>query len=208
MNSRPRAGTYFGMSLLALAIALAGPAAHRGDPTADRTPVRTAVVTGLDAAAVKGAITSQEPAQSADVEGTITWPDGIPAANALIDFYPNGYPYGGQAGGERLQTDQQGRYTLGNCPCSDLGASYFLPIGGGSAWNNGGNECIIMLATADGALTGPAQPGDDVNWQMVNMPCSSNYLRPDSLNQEIAAIQADPQQLSGGNWWEARARNP
>src|SRR4051812_32034550 len=98
MNMHSRAAIYLGTTLLALAVALAGPAAHRGDPAAGPTPVRAAVVTGLDTGGVDAAITSQESARSADVEGTITWPDGVPAANALIDFYPNGYPYGGQAG--------------------------------------------------------------------------------------------------------------
>src|SRR5690348_13120298 len=58
------------------------------------------------------------------VTGTVYWPDGVPAANATIDFYPNDYPYGGTSGGGGEftgSTDSEGRYSITGCGCTALG---------------------------------------------------------------------------------------
>jgi hypothetical protein len=66
-----------------------------------------------------------------------------------IEFYPNGYPYRGQAGGERAVTAPDGTYSLADCPCPELGGLFVLPPTGGD-WAHGGNQCYIMRAAASG----------------------------------------------------------
>lgn len=140
-----------------------------------------------------------------DVTGTVTWPDGTAAGNVKIEFYPNGYPYGGQSGGEDVVTDATGGYALSDCPCPDLGGLFTLAPSGGD-WAHGGNQCYIMLGTTNGALTTAVQPGTRLDWSMLDMPCSRNYLLPQKIREEVANIEADPQELSAGPWQNARDR--
>lgn len=134
------------------------------------------------------------------VTGTIYWPDGQPAANATVDFYPNGYPYVGTIGGDgevQGTTDSQGRYAITGCGCTAFGAEYHLDYS-----RNGGNYCYIAMH-ADSSYTVSASPGDVVNWTMVDMPCSRVYLNPSDLQGQLALMQAHPE-ITGGSWQQAR----
>jgi hypothetical protein len=73
---------------------------------------------------------------------------------------------------------------------------------------HGGNPCnIILQAEPGGTWTGvDAEPGSTVDWRMYDMPCDRNYFLPDQLQSVVAALQADPRQLSGGTWQDARKR--
>lgn len=139
---------------------------------------------------------------STDVTGTVTWPDGEPARNMVIVFYPNGYPFGGQSGGAvQDSTDSQGQYTIRGCGCAALGATYHLGTS-----RNGGNNCYIIMQTDNGSYAAAASPGDVVNWKMVDMPCSRNYLTPASAASSIALLRSHPE-ISGGSWQQARQRS-
>lgn len=137
--------------------------------------------------------------------GIITWPDGVPAGGVTIEFYPAGFPYGGQSGGERIITAANGGYSLSDCPCPALGGLFTLPATGGD-WAHGGNQCNIMLVDGDGYLTTSVNRGRELNWSMINMPCARDYILPQNIRQEIADIEADPETLSGGPWQNARDR--
>jgi hypothetical protein len=137
------------------------------------------------------------------VTGTVTWPNGDPAANAEIDIYPNGYPYAGSSGGEfTTTTDAAGRYLIQDCGCNQLGATFHL-----GADRNGGYQCYIMMyAVAEQAFEVSAPDGGNVDWRMVDMPCSQVYLTPQSLQKNLAILKSNPQRLSGGSWQQAEQR--
>ena len=68
-----------------------------------------------------------EQAASLAVVGHVTWPDGVPASGVTIEFFPSGFPYGGQSDGEQVVTAADGSYSLTDCPCPDLGGLFVLP---------------------------------------------------------------------------------
>lgn len=141
------------------------------------------------------------PVQSSAVTGTVRWPDGAPARNAMLDIYPQGYPYGGQSGGEYAgTTDANGQYTI-NCGatgCTDLGMTFELTYA-----QNGGNYCYIIMRSDSNTYTVNAQPGGVINWTMMDMPCSRNYIMASSATNTIALLRANPQ-IAGGSWQHAR----
>jgi hypothetical protein len=139
------------------------------------------------------------------VSGRIFWPDGQPAANVRVDFYPNGYPFGGQQYNPvQVVTGADARYGLQGCGCAALGVTVDIPPSGNGDAQHGGDSCYIMAATTGGQLT-TAATGGTVNWRMIDMPCSQNYITPDSLRENIAIMQNDPLS-SGGTWQDARRR--
>lgn len=111
---------------------------------------------------------------SASVTGTVTWPDGQPAANASVYFYnydpgftANGW-YDGKYGVQQLPAD--GSYSLSGCPCQDLTAYLYIPA------PSGGQDCWIIMQDDTQTYSGlPASPGDVINWQAKDLPCSPTW---------------------------------
>jgi hypothetical protein len=137
-----------------------------------------------------------------DVTGTVTWPDGEPASNAVIAFFPYGYGFGGQSNGViQVPTDAQGQYAISGCGCDALGATYYLNYS-----RNAGSNCYIIMQSDSGSYTVTASPGDVANWRMLDMPCSKNYLTPATLGKTFALMQSHPE-ISSGSWRQARLRS-
>jgi hypothetical protein len=90
------------------------------------------------------------------------WPHVHPMAKrtvwwraVTIEFYPNGYPYGGQAGGERAVTAPDGTYSLADCPCPELGGLFVLPPTAGTG------RTTATSATSWGPPRAASLPGAD-----------------------------------------------
>jgi len=140
---------------------------------------------------------------SGSVTGTISWPDGHPAANASVFFY-NSDPgfsasgwYDGKYGVQQLPAD--GSYSLGGCPCQDLTAYLYIPA------PSGGQACWIIMQDDTQTYSGlPASPGDVINWQALDLPCSPTWYTSDTSTVQSEASSVLPQ-LNSGSWqsWEA-----
>jgi hypothetical protein len=140
---------------------------------------------------------------SGSVTGTVTWPDGQPAANASVYFYnydpgfsANGW-YDGEYGVQQLPAD--GSYSLGGCPCQDLTAYLYIPA------PSGGQDCWIIMQDDNQTYSGrQANPGDVINWQAKDLPCSPTWYTSDTSTVQSEASSVLPQ-LNSGSWqsWEA-----
>jgi len=140
---------------------------------------------------------------SGSVTGTVTWPDGQPAANASVYFYnydpgfsANGW-YDGKYGVQQLPAD--GSYSLSGCPCQDLTAYLYIPA------PSGGQDCWIIMQDDTQTYSGlPASPGDVINWQAKDLPCSPTWYTSDASTVQSEATSVLPQ-LNSGSWqsWEA-----
>jgi len=140
---------------------------------------------------------------SGSVTGTISWPDGHPAANASVFFYnydpgfsASGW-YDGKYGVQQLPAD--GSYSLGGCPCQDLTAYLYIPA------PSGGQACWIIMQDDTQTYSGlPASPGDVINWQALDLPCSPTWYTSDTSTVQSEASSVLPQ-LNSGSWqsWEA-----
>jgi hypothetical protein len=138
------------------------------------------------------------------VTGTVTWPDGHPAANASVYFYnydpgftASGGWYDGKYQVQQLPAD--GSYSLPDCPCQDLTAYLYIPA------PSGGQACWIIMQDDTGTYSGlPADPGDDINWQAVGLPCSPTWYTSDQATVQSESSAVLPQ-LNSGSWqsWEA-----
>jgi hypothetical protein len=138
------------------------------------------------------------------VTGTVTWPDGHPAANASVYFYnydpgfsASGW-YDGKYGVQQLPAD--GSYSLGGCPCQDLTAYLYIPA------TSGGQACWIIMQDDGGTYSGrPASPGDDITWQALGLPCSPTWYTSDPATVQSERTTVLPQ-LNSGSWQAAEAR--
>src|SRR5580693_3059998 len=111
---------------------------------------------------------------SGSVTGTVTWPDGNPAANASVYFYnyDPGFTASGWSDGEYQvqQLPADGSYSLPGCPCQDLTAYLYVPATPGADPANGGQDCWIVMQDDSQTYSGlPANPGDDINWRALDM---------------------------------------
>jgi hypothetical protein len=140
---------------------------------------------------------------SGSVTGIVTWPDGHPAANASVFFYnydpgfsASGW-YDGKYGVQQLPAD--GSYSLGGCPCQDLTAYLYIPA------PSGGQDCWIIMQDDNQTYSGrQANPGDVINWQAKDLPCSPTWYTSDTSTVQSESSTVLPQ-LNSGSWqsWEA-----
>lgn len=156
------------------------------------------------------------PASSSDgVTGTISWPNGDPAANTQVYWYLGGYSADSPTSVEQQQIPADGTYALTQCPCSGLTGYLYLPTAPETADPlNGGRDCWMILQ-AGGNYSGiDANPGDTINWQAVDMPCSTSLFRSDPsdvqsaiqlLNSEMSNPGGD-QTETAGSWQDAENR--
>ncbi len=140
---------------------------------------------------------------SGSVTGTITWPDGQPAANASVYFfnYDPGFSasgwYDGESGVQQLPAD--GSYSLSGCPCQDLTAYLYIPA------PPGGQACWIIMQDDNQTYSGRlANPADVINWQALDLPCSPTWYTSDQSTVQSEYSTVLPQ-LNSGSWqsWEA-----
>jgi hypothetical protein len=140
---------------------------------------------------------------SGSVTGTVSWPDGHPAASASVYFY-NYHPgftasgwYDGEYEVQQLPAD--GSYSLTGCPCQDLTAYLYVPA------TSGGQACWIIMQDDDHTYSGRlASPGDTINWQALNLPCSPTWYTSDQPTVQSEASTVLPQ-LNSGSWQAAEA---
>ena len=140
---------------------------------------------------------------SGTVTGTVTWHDGNPAANASVYFYnyDPGFTAVGWSNGEYevQQLPADGSYSLSGCPCQDLTAYLYIP------GTSGGQDCWIIMQDDNQTYSGrPASPGDTINWQALDLPCSPISYTSDQSTVQSEATTVLPQ-LNSGSWqsWEA-----
>jgi hypothetical protein len=153
-------------------------------------------------------------AGASSVTGTVTWPDGTPAAGASVYFYDYepqiSLDTGGWSNGtyQVQQLPADGSYSLSGCPCNDLTAYIYLPGQPGGDPNNGGQDCWIIMGDDSGNYSGdPANPGDVINWQALDMPCDSTWYASDqSAVQSTASLLAQQSVGYAGTWQAAAAR--
>lgn len=147
---------------------------------------------------------------SGSVTGTISWPNGDPAAGASVYFYnydPGFTPVGWSDGQyEVQQLPADGSYSLGGCPCQDLTAYIYVPATAGADPQNGGQACWIIMQDDNQNFSGrPANPGDVINWQALDLPCSPTWYTSDqsTVQSEYTAVLP---YLNSGTWQAAETR--
>jgi len=147
---------------------------------------------------------------SSSVTGTVTWPDGHPAASASVYFYnydprfsASGW-YDGKYEVQQLAAD--GSYSLPDCPCKDLTAYLYVPATPGADPANGGQDCWMIMQDDNQTYSGrPANPGDTINWQALDMPCSPTWYTSDQPTVQSESTTVLPS-LNSGSWQSAEAR--
>jgi hypothetical protein len=150
-----------------------------------------------------GGVSGTSGGGSGSVTGTVTWHDGQPAANASVYFfnYDPGFSasgwYDGESGVQQLPAD--GSYSLTGCPCQDLTAYLYIPA------PPGGQACWIIMQDDNQTYSGRlANPGDVINWQALDLPCSPTWYTSDQSTVQSEASTVLPE-LNSGSWqsWEA-----
>ena len=152
------------------------------------------------------------PPQTSAVTGTISWPDGNPAANTQVYWYNGGYSADSQS--EPSQIPADGSYSITGCPCSQLTGYLYIPATNGDGPLTGGRACWIILQ-AQGTYSGiTANPGDVIDWQVFDMPCSTAPYRSDSYDVQLTQQQMNTeinnpggdQTETAGTWQDAESR--
>ncbi len=144
------------------------------------------------------------------VTGTVTWPDGHPAANASVFFYnyDPGFSASGWSDGEYQvkQLPADGSYSLPDCPCQDLTAYLYVPAMPGADPANGGQDCWIIMQDDNQTYWGrQANPGDAINWRALDMACSPTWYTSDQPTVQSEYTTVLPS-LNSGSWQSAEAR--
>ena len=99
-----------------------------------------------------------------------------------------------------------GSYSLSGCPCRDLTAYLYVPATPGADPANGGQDCWIIMQDANGTYSGrQANPGDVINWQALNMPCSPTWYRSGQSAVQSENTTVLPS-LNSGTWQAAELR--
>jgi hypothetical protein len=145
------------------------------------------------------------------VTGTVTWPDGSPAANASIYFNNHETGFSGSGWSQHdsanswyqvQQLPADGSYSLPGCPCGYLTAYLLVPSAVMSP-ANGGWDCWIIMQDGNQNYSGrQANPGDVINWQALNMPCSPTFYTSDQATVQSQATTVLPS-LNSGTWQTA-----
>lgn len=154
--------------------------------------------------------TSGGASSSGSVTGTVTWPDGQPAANASVYFYnyDPGFSASGWSDGEYQvqQLPADGSYSLPDCPCQDLTAYLYVPATPGADPANGGQDCWIIMQDDNQTYWGrQASPGDTINWRALDMACSPTWYTSDQPTVQSEYTTVLPS-LNSGSWQSAEAR--
>jgi hypothetical protein len=148
------------------------------------------------------------------VTGTVTWPDGHPAANASVFFH--NYDPGFSASGwskddynDAYQVQQlpaDGSYSLPGCSCTDLTAYLYLRGTPGADPANGGQDCWIITQDENQTYSGrQANPSDVVSWPARDMPCSATWYTSDRQTVRSESTTVLPA-LNSGSWQSAETR--
>jgi hypothetical protein len=148
------------------------------------------------------------------VTGSVHWPNGDPAANTPLTFFPQGYSLDELTPSVTVQTDATGAYALTECPCQALVGWLMVPENHSPDAFNGGRDCWILMGTDDGTTGGvSAQPPAQLDWNIPDWPCSSTPYNPSDAASVVAALQQQQQDPNdqpdvgyAGTWQDARAR--
>jgi hypothetical protein len=153
---------------------------------------------------------NQSPAatQSGAVTGTVSWPDGNLAVNADVYFYNfqptvlgNGWS-GDYTDGYYavVSVQNDGTYSLTGCPCADLSAYLYIPGVAGEDPLNGGQDCWTIMADGNDNYSGrPANPGDVIDYQALDMPCANTWYSSDQQAAQSEAQVLNEAEQSGEN---------
>jgi hypothetical protein len=184
---------------------------------------------GLDTSGVSGSGGTGDNG-GASVTGIVTWPDQNPAANASVYFSIFDTGFNGNGSGwspgegstgtwdgtwyyQVNQLPADGSYSLPGCPCSNLTAFLDLPPVVGADTPNGGRGCIIIMQDDSGNYSGlQANPGDVIDWHVLDMNCSPVFYPTDPSSVQSERITTDPSQNGGdytlyaGTWQAAESR--
>lgn len=146
------------------------------------------------------------------VTGTVTWPDGHPAANVQVYWYVGGYSLDSPVDYAISHIGADGSYSIGGCPCSPLTGYLFVPSTYGADPLNGDRDCWIILQ-ARGTYQGiTANPGDVIDWQALDVPCAAHMYRSGQSDVQQEAQMLNPAtnggdySASGGSWQDAETR--
>ncbi len=75
-----------------------------------------------------------------------------------------------------------------------------MPSTPGADPANGGQDCWIIMKDDNGTYSGrQANPGDVINWQALDMPCSPTWYTSDQSTVQSEATVLDPR-LNGGDY--------
>ena len=164
------------------------------------------------------------------VTGIVTWPDHNPAVNASVYFSNSDSGFNGNGNGwspgegsngnwdgtwyyQVNQLPAGGSYSLPDCPCANLTAFLDLPSVNGADAANGGRGCIIIMQDDSGNYSGlKANPGEVINWHVLDMNCSPIFYASDTSSVQSERISTDPLQNGGdytmyaGTWQAAESR--
>lgn len=148
------------------------------------------------------------------VAGAITWPDGHPAANTQVFWYPGGYTPDPARPPAESQIPADGGYSLAGCPCSQLTGYLHVPPPS-LAWPADKIPGCWIILRARGTYTGiTARPGEVINWRALAMPCAPAPFSSDPahVRQEIQLLTAELASplsgltAAGGSWQDAENR--
>jgi hypothetical protein len=147
--------------------------------------------------------TSTEPSEFQGVlQGKVLWPDGVPAANVRVDFYPMGEPattLGSYTTDyAQIRTDSSGKYALQGSFSNPVAYFYAPPNPSPRYDRLEENDCYVNMNSS-------VQQDGTVDWIMVNMPCSRTYIPPSKWNILAPGLVNNPQQTTGGAWQYRRA---
>jgi hypothetical protein len=101
---------------------------------------------------------------------------------------------------QRLRAN--GSYSLTGCPCADLTAYLYVPAPVMSPANGGWDCWIIMQDDSQNYSGRHANPGDVINWQALDLPCSPTFYTSNQPTVRSEATTVLPS-LNSGPWQTA-----
>lgn len=131
------------------------------------------------------------------VTGTITWPDGTPARNIELTFYPQVFSGSSGTSYVEARTDQSGAYSIQGCPCDSLVGFVSQPAGSGGPYE-GGRACWILMTSPSGYEGVRVDDGQTLNWRVLDIPCNQNYYSPSDAGRIQGLMNGIQQQLNQG----------
>jgi hypothetical protein len=112
------------------------------------------------------------------ITGTITWPDGLPVANAHVDIFPQGYSSTADMPEITETTASDGSYTSRACaqaPCNNLQAWFY-----GETSDGFGDFCYIQLSPNPGSSQDFTLTQGEVDWVVNPQNCHEFSGVPDT----------------------------